>query len=96
MEPNCKFNVPVENFARLTGRSLASFKRDFDKVFGMPPRHWLQNKRLTEAHAQIINDNKKPSSICLELGFESFSHFSCAFKKQFGYSPKDIRSGDIR
>lgn len=86
MLSNFKFNVPIENFATLTGRSLAGFKRDFQKTFGVSPRQWLQTKRLTEAHYQIENNNKKPSSVYLELGFESLSHFSYAFKKQFGYA----------
>ena len=87
---NYKFNVPIENFAKLTGRSLACFKRDFQKLFGISPRQWLQNKRLTEAHYQIEN-NKKPSSIYLELGFESLSHFSYTFKKKFGYTPSELK-----
>lgn len=91
MQTNFKFNVPIENFAKLTGRSLAGFKRDFQKTFDLPPRQWLQNKRLTEAHYQIEKNNKKPSSIYLELGFESLSHFSYAFKKQFGYAPTAIK-----
>lgn len=90
MQNNFKFNVPVENFAKLTGRSLAGFKRDFQKTFNMSPRKWLQNKRLLEAHYQIEKNNKKPSSIYLELGFENLSHFSYAFKKQFGYAPTEI------
>lgn len=90
MHTNFKFNVPIENFAKLTGRSLAGFKRDFDKIFDLPPRQWLQNKRLTEAHYQIEKTNKKPSTIYLELGFESLSHFSYAFKEQFGYAPTEI------
>lgn len=85
MVNNYHFNVPVEKFAQLTGRSLASFKRDFQKVFGMPPRQWLQDRRLKEARHLI--ENKKPSSIYLDLGFESLSHFSHAFKKKFGKAP---------
>jgi len=90
MLSNYKFNVPIENFAKLTGRSLAGFKRDFQKTFGTPPRQWLQMKRLEEAYYQIEKYNKKPSSIYLELGFESLSHFSYAFKKQFGYAPTEL------
>jgi len=45
------------------------------KVFGMPPRQWLHDKRLNEARHLIENKNKKPSSIYLDLGFESLSHF---------------------
>jgi len=82
------YNIPVHEFAELTGRSLAAFKRDFQKTFGMAPRQWLQEKRLTEARA-LIEKQKKPSAIYLDLGFESLSHFSNSFKKKFGMAPTD-------
>jgi len=89
MLSNFHFNVPIEKFAQLTGRSLAGFKRDFQKIFGMSPRHWLQEKRLTEARHLLENKNKKPSAIYLDLGFESLSHFSHSFKKKFGKTPTE-------
>ena len=89
MLSNFHFNVPVEKFAQLTGRSLAGYKRDFQKAFGMSPRHWLQEKRLTEARHLIEKKNKKPSAIYLDLGFESLSHFSHSFKKKFGKAPTE-------
>lgn len=87
MVSNYHFNVPVEKFAQLTGRSLAGFKRDFQKTFGSPPRHWLQDKRLDEAKHLIEHKHQKPSAIYLDLGFESLSHFSHSFKKKFGKAP---------
>jgi len=89
MISNFHFNVPVEKFAQLTGRSLAGFKRDFQKTFDMSPRHWLQEKRLTEARHLIESKHKKPSAIYLDLGFESLSHFSRSFKKKFGKAPTE-------
>jgi AraC-like DNA-binding protein len=89
MLSNFHFNVPVEKFAQLTGRSLAAFKRDFQKIFDMSPRQWLQEKRLTEARYLIEKKNKKPSAIYLDLGFESLSHFSHSFKKKFGKAPSE-------
>lgn len=89
MARNFQYNVPVTKFAELTGRSLAAFKRDFNTTFGMSPRHWLQEKRLTEALHLIEKKNKKPSAIYLDLGFESLSHFSHAFKKKFGKAPSN-------
>uniref|UniRef100_F4CC67 Transcriptional regulator, AraC family n=2 Tax=Sphingobacteriaceae TaxID=84566 RepID=F4CC67_SPHS2 len=86
---NFHYNIPIEKFAGLTGRSLASFKRDFHKIFGMAPRHWLQERRLAEARHLIERKNKKPSAIYLDLGFESLSHFSHAFKKKFGKAPTE-------
>ncbi len=85
---NFHYNVPVEKFARLTGRSLAGYKRDFQRIFGMAPRQWLQERRLAEAR-HLIEKNKKPSAIYLDLGFESLSHFSHSFKKKFGKAPSE-------
>lgn len=91
---NFHFNVPIEKFAQLTGRSLASFKRDFLKTFGVPPRQWLQDKRLTEAKRRIETKREKPSAIYLDLGFESLSHFSHSFKKKFGMAPTAVNYGE--
>lgn len=93
MLSNFHFNVPVEKFAQLTGRSLAAFKRDFMKTFGTPPRHWLQDKRLTEAKHLIETKHQKPSAIYLDLGFESLSHFSYSFKKKYGMAPTALNYG---
>lgn len=89
MVSNFHYNIPVDQFARLTGRSLAGFKRDFQKIFGMAPRQWLQERRLTEARHLIETKNKRPSDIYLDLGFESLSHFSHSFKKKFGKAPTE-------
>lgn len=87
---NFHFNIPVQEFAKLTGRSLAAFKRDFQKTFGAPPRRWLQDRRLTEARHLIEIKHQKSSAIYLDLGFESQSHFSHAFKKKFGVAPTEL------
>ncbi len=91
MLSNFHFNVPIEKFAQLTGRSLAGFKRDFQKTFGSPPRHWLQDKRLSAAKYLIETKHQKPSAIYLDLGFESLSHFSHSFKKKFGQAPTGLK-----
>ncbi|WP_298731658.1 AraC family transcriptional regulator [uncultured Chitinophaga sp.] len=88
MLSNFHYNIPVEQFAQLTGRSLAGFKRDFQKIFGMAPRQWLLERRLAEAR-HLIEKDKKPSAFYLSLGFESLSHFSYSFKKKFGKAPTE-------
>jgi len=90
MNRNYKFNVNIERFAYLTGRSLSAFKRDFAGIFGATPHHWLMEKRLKEAHFLIEKERQKPTDIYLDLGFEDLSHFSFAFKKQFGINPSEL------
>ncbi len=40
------FNMSLEKFGYLTGRSLTTFKRDFFKTFKTTPQRWLTQKRL--------------------------------------------------
>jgi AraC family transcriptional regulator, exoenzyme S synthesis regulatory protein ExsA len=90
MSRNFRFNIPLERFAFLTGRSLSAFKRDFQQIFNDTPGHWLTKKRLDEAYFLIHQQSQKPKDIYLELGFEDLSHFSFAFKKQFGIAPTAV------
>lgn len=95
MEKNFMFNMPLEKFGYLTGRSLTTFKRDFKKIFATTPQRWLTKKRLDLAHYQFIEKKKKPIEVCYEVGFENLSHFSFAFKKQFGYAPKELLASGV-
>lgn len=90
MNRNYRFNVSIERFAYLTGRSLSAFKRDFHEIFGDTPSKWLIKKRLEEAYFLLDKKGARPSEIHFDLGFETFSHFSSAFKKKFGISPTDL------
>lgn len=90
MEKNFMFNLPLEKFGYLTGRSLTTFKRDFSKIFNITPQRWLTKKRLELAHYQFVEKGMKPTDVCYEVGFENLSHFSYAFKKQFGYAPTEL------
>ncbi len=90
MEKNFMFNMPLEKFAYLTGRSLTTFKRDFRKLHTITPQRWLTQKRLELAHYQLTEKNRKPIEVYLETGFENLSHFSYAFKKHFGLAPTEL------
>lgn len=90
MNKNFRFNISLERFAFLTGRSLSSFKRDFKKIFETTPNHWLIQKRLEEAHYLIQHEHRKPVEVYLEVGFENLSHFSYVFKKKYGVPPSNV------
>ncbi|WP_244228719.1 helix-turn-helix domain-containing protein [Mucilaginibacter endophyticus] len=93
MEKNFMFNLTLENFSLLTGRSISTFNRDFRKSFNTPPQKWLMQKRLELAHYLLFEKKIKPADVYVEVGFENFSHFSYSFKKYFGYSPKRSTEG---
>jgi len=87
MDRNYMYDLSMEDIANYTGRSLATFKRDFKKVSPLPPLKWLIEKRLKVARDKIQNEKLKVSDVYLDVGFKNLSHFSTTFKKQFGHSP---------
>jgi AraC-like DNA-binding protein len=91
MNNNFHFKVDLQRFAYLTGRSLSTFKRDFEKIFSTTPNKWLQQKRLEEAR-YLLSRGKTVSDVYIEVGFENLSHFSFAFKKAFGKAPSQLVS----
>lgn len=93
MEKNFMFNMTMEKFGYLTGRSLTTFKRDFKRAFNTTPQKWLTQKRLELAHYRFVEQKSRPVDVCYEVGFENLSHFSYAFRKQFGYAPSALLEG---
>lgn len=88
MNENYMYELTMEEIASYTGRSLATFKRDFSKVSDLTPQKWLINKRLQVAYDKLQNKDSKVSDVYMEVGFKNLSHFYSAFKKQYGYSPR--------
>ncbi|WP_246001875.1 helix-turn-helix domain-containing protein [Mucilaginibacter gracilis] len=70
----------MSSFAKLVGRSLSTFKRDFTRLFETTPEKWLQQKRLEQAHYLVARKNLRPSEMHLEVGFENLSLISFAFR----------------
>jgi AraC-like DNA-binding protein len=87
MNENYMYDLSPEDMANFTGRSLATFKRDFKKLSKLSPQKWIIQKRLEIAQMKIKNENRKISEVCFEVGFKNLSHFSRVYKEAFGIAP---------
>lgn len=91
MEENFSFNLKLEEFARLSARSLSAFKRDFENLYQASPGKWLLEKRLNHALHLLTNRGKTVSEAAFESGFENPSHFSRVFRQRFGKPPAIVK-----
>lgn len=91
MEENYMYDLSIEEIAHYTGRSLATFKRDFKKISDLTPEKWLIGKRLDKAYELMKTGKRKVIDVYAEVGFRNPSHFSTAFKKRFGITPASLR-----
>jgi AraC-like DNA-binding protein len=90
MNEHYLYNGDLNHFAYLTGRSLSTFKRDFQRIYNTTPNRWLLQKRLEDAYYLIAEKKMKSTEVYLDVGFKDYSHFSVAFKKIYGKSPSMI------
>lgn len=91
VEENILNPVSLNDLAYLSGRSLSSFKRDFQAIYNMPPYHWLREKRLDYAQELLLSTAMTVTDICFMTGFENITHFSRIFKEYYGCSPISYR-----
>jgi AraC-like DNA-binding protein len=91
MEDNFSYNLNLDAYARLCGRSLSSFKRDFKKHFDISPKRWLLRRRLVFAKQLLLGTEQTVQEVCYDAGFENPSHFNRVFKEQIGQTPLDFR-----
>lgn len=74
------YEFTMEDLAHYTGRSLATFKRDFKKISDLTPEKWLIRKRLEVAYNLMKEGGNKVVDVYTKVGFRNQSHFSAAFK----------------
>ena len=90
LNENYSDELSMEQIASFTGRSLATFKRDFKKISTLTPQKWVIKRRLEAAYIKLKEERKKVQDVYIEVGFKNPSHFSTAFKKQYGISPTSL------
>ena len=91
MQHNFIYNIPLEKLARMAGRSLSTFNREFKAIYQQSPHKWIKQQRLEMAKRLLIQTQKTPSDVYLEVGFEDLAHFSRSFKMYFGKNPSEIK-----
>ena len=91
MELNYCNNLSIKEFARLCSRSLSSFRRDFKQIYGIPPGHWLREKRLAYSSLLLSATDKRIEDVIYESGFENRSHFIRVFKEKYDITPYKFR-----
>ena len=86
LNENYMCDLSMNEIASNTGRSLATFKRDFAKVSDLTPQKWIIKRRLEAAH-DLIKSGKKVTEACFDVGFINLSHFSKIYKDAYGVAP---------
>jgi AraC-like DNA-binding protein len=83
--------LSLNDLSNLSGRSLSSFNRDFKAIYNMPPKRWLQEKRLAYARKLLIEKEYSVTEVAMNIGYDNVSHFIKQFKEKYNITPKQLK-----
>ena len=86
-----KDDIDIDHIAAAMSLSPKQLRMRVMSITGMRPANYVLQVRLNYARRLIANDNLTLTAIANKCGFQTLSHFSKAFKQQFGMSPIQYR-----
>jgi AraC-like DNA-binding protein len=87
MHADVRASWTVAALAKVAGLSRSAFAARFGEVLGCGPIEYLARWRMALAKDALIRGAKTLDRIADEIGYESASAFSTAFRKRLGCSP---------
>ena len=81
--------ITVSTVAERLNLDRTYFSVLFKKRLGISPIKYLSDLRLEKAAELIVKHGMSPTTAALSVGYADYCHFSRAFRKNFGKSPKE-------
>lgn len=92
IEQNFQNNISIEDIADVCGINRSYFGKIFRNSIGQSPQEFLINYRMTKATELLKLTSLSIAEIGSAIGYENQLHFSRAFKKIYGVSPREWRN----
>lgn len=87
-------DLTVEMIAKQTHFSYIQFYRKFKAITGINAKEYIRTFRLKKASHILKNyPDRSIGEVMYSVGFSSLSHFTSAFKKEFGMTPTKFKKG---
>lgn len=81
--------LSVDALARQVYTSKYHFMRRFKQMTGCSVHSYINQKRLLSA-AELLRAGSSAQSACTLCGFQDYSTFQRAFRRQFGVTPREL------
>ena len=86
-----KDDINIDHIAAALSLNRKQLRSKVISITGLTPVAYVLQVRLNYARRMISNEDISMTAIASKCGFQSLSHFSRAFKQQFGISPLQYR-----
>ena len=92
MEHNYHRELTVEELADVCKLNRSYFSKIFKDNIGCPPQEFLIRLRLSKAADLMKDTGESIGAIAAQCGYPNQLHFSRAFHKRYGLSPREWRT----
>ncbi len=87
LDSNLETPPGLQQLAKTAGMSHPKLNRCFKEMYGMTVFQYLRMARLNKAKIMLQKEGYSVTEAAFQVGYDSVSHFSQVYKKQFGASP---------
>ncbi|GAA4806319.1 hypothetical protein GCM10023231_39420 [Olivibacter ginsenosidimutans] len=82
-------NYSLRQLAETAGMNDFKLKKGFKQLFGNTVFGYLNDVRMQQSFQMLQEGNRSITEVAYAMGYKYPHHFSHAFKKKFGFLPKD-------
>ena len=87
--------ITLAEIAKIAGVSEREASRCFKKTIGQSPMEYLIKDRLNQSKKLLLETNMTITAICQQCGFSDSAYFGKVFRKSYGMTPSEYRSGSM-
>ena len=91
IEHHIKDSMTVVDVAHEAGFSQYYFSRLFKGVMGIPPKSYINHRKVTASLDMLMDRDKRVLDVAVAYGFASSEVYNRAFSKYLGMSPSEAR-----
>ena len=84
-------NWSLSMLSKEIGMNKTNLNREFARVFGMTVHQYSLEQKMKRAEYLLLNTDTPIYQIAEEVGYKNATHFSAAFKREIGKTPKKFR-----
>ncbi|HEY3179582.1 MAG TPA: AraC family transcriptional regulator [Casimicrobiaceae bacterium] len=93
IEENLREDLTLDRISEVLAMSPGHFAHAFKQTTGLAPHHYVVERRIDRAKGLLRKSDLPISEIAHRVGFRNQSHFSFAFRRATGVTPREFRGG---
>ena len=86
-------DLSIQDLCVALNMSRSQLYRKFTAITNQPIGRYIRSFRLLRAKEMMESAGRNVSEAAMDTGFKSLSHFSTAFREEFGFPPSDLVRG---